>query len=442
MRTESPFPLVVFRLTMSSSEIISAGDIVKIVRQDYSTFRKCDIVDFSINPFSDNVDGFNSEHFLLEVNTKTNGKQTFFVKYFPSRFQFQKRFAEDAGTFSKEITVYEEVFRKFGKVAGFDSSFAPKYYFGRDKNLVVFENLSEKGFAVTKQPNLNELDLIHVKLPLEALAKLHAGSIAYEETKSREMNTKYRLSDDYDVHLKEPLFRKDETFLGYRWCQTSLECLISLIDVFPQEKLLKDEFRKGLIKLFEESLETMEPNPNMRNVLCHGDMWGKNVLYRYENGNPVECKLVDFQLIRYMVPAHDVLQWIYIACSPEMRKYHLDHLLEFYYSCLKKELENMNFVAEDVFPRYEFVKGAEYIFPQIKLLNAFQYTTQGGTQEFYNKVFRDDGEYTKFLYVDRTGFAMEQFVHDSNYNRLLTWALSELCDFIKEKYINAATNTY
>lgn len=406
------------------STVISLEDTIKIVRK-VTKAKSFVIADFSLKPFSEKVNGFNGEHLLLSVTTTRSRKPLrFFVK---SHCEFQ-----NTGTFAKEIAVFEEIFKKFREVNNFCATFAPRYYFGRDRSVLVFEDLIESGFTLARQANLNVLDLEHVKLPLEALAKLHAGSIAFEANESRKLGKKYSLIDDYSGCLKEPLFREDEN-----WFRTSLHCLIALTEVFPQDKLSKDEFKKGLMKLAEESLEIMKPKVNMKNVLCHGDMWARNVLFKYEgDGKPMDCKLVDFHLTRYMVPAHDVLQWIYTSSSPEMRKHHIEHLLGFYYSCLKDEMEDI----EDIFPLSEFVKGAEYVLPQIKLLNAFQYTTQGGTPEFYNKIFCDNEAYTTFLFKDRSGYALKQFATDNNYNRLITWALSDLCDFIKDSGHNATAN--
>lgn len=41
----------------------------------------------------------------------------------------------------------------------------------------------------------------------------------------------------------------------------------------------------------------MSPSAKHKNVLCHGDLWANNIPFKYgDDGKPVECCLVDFQL--------------------------------------------------------------------------------------------------------------------------------------------------
>lgn len=52
---------------------------------------------------------------------------------------------------------------------------------------------------------------------------------------------------------------------------------------------------------FFQKIVTLLNNKSKLAVLCHGDCWTNNVLFRYnaENGNITEMCFVDFQLMRY-----------------------------------------------------------------------------------------------------------------------------------------------
>jgi len=54
-------------------------------------------------------------------------------------------------------------------------------------------------------------------------------------------------------------------------------------------------------------------------------------------------KAVDFQLPRYASPAVDIAYYIYTSVKPDIRRTHLEELLEFYLDVLNSTAASLNY---------------------------------------------------------------------------------------------------
>ncbi|KIH54620.1 hypothetical protein ANCDUO_15233 [Ancylostoma duodenale] len=79
----------------------------------------------------------------------------------------------------------------------------------------------------------------------------------------------------------------------------------------------------------------------MQRVLCHGDLWSMNVLWR-PKGDEVEiAALIDFQTAHMGCPANDLVR-VFSAClSGKDRQQHWEELVEVFYGFLKEEVGDM-----------------------------------------------------------------------------------------------------
>lgn len=66
-------------------------------------------------------------------------------------------------------------------------------------------------------------------------------------------------------------------------------------------------------------------------VLCHGDLWVNNLMFRYNASKQcVGVRLVDLQTMRYSSPAIDILHFFYTSTEFAVRHQHMDQLLRDY----------------------------------------------------------------------------------------------------------------
>ncbi|EYB95141.1 hypothetical protein Y032_0163g3478 [Ancylostoma ceylanicum] len=80
----------------------------------------------------------------------------------------------------------------------------------------------------------------------------------------------------------------------------------------------------------------------MKRVLCHGDMWSTNIIWR-KKGKGVElAALVDFQTSHFGCPTTDVVRLLNACLSAKDRRENWESLLEKFYSFLKDEVGDNN----------------------------------------------------------------------------------------------------
>lgn len=95
-------------------------------------------------------------------------------------------------------------------------------------------------------------------------------------------------------------------------------------------------------------VKLVQPSDVYRNVLCHADVWVNNFLFRHDvEGRPLEARLVDFQLARYLPPAHDVASFLHLVCTRDLLQEKQEYLLRYYHCQLEEELKRRGLVPEE-----------------------------------------------------------------------------------------------
>ncbi|XP_030766660.1 uncharacterized protein LOC115890540 [Sitophilus oryzae] len=417
-----------------ASEILSTTDCETIVK-NYLNRNDFEVMWYNLKPFFSEVNGFLGEHLLLLIDVKIKERTTtlrFFTKRFPFEHPMQSQYLNSMQGWQREIYFFETFLPNLERtLPGYSLDFVPRYLLGKPNDIIVFEDLTLRNFDLPRKPSLNLLDNQHICLAIKALAKYHAGSLAYEEYKSRELGKPYRLYSGEEELIKEPLIRKEEGFLGYDWFKAGVSGLRALINrVYKGEKPLEEVNAKFEI-LVEKALQLMFPHSNFRNVLAHGDLWAKNIMYQYEgdSSEPINVLLVDFQLQRYNVPIHDVLLFISLTTNRETKQKYFTFYLNYYYKEICNQLQSLNVSPEEVSMAYdEFLGSVTFIMPEIKIQGALQRLQQCGNKDFYTKLLGNKEEFIKFVFGDKTPFALELFDTDDNFRGLLTEAVEEVIE--------------
>ncbi|XP_019872300.2 uncharacterized protein LOC109600574 [Aethina tumida] len=414
-------------------KIISSQECESIVKQSVNN-DDIKIVSYKILPHV-NCHGFLSEHLSIQVKLQRNGedeitKHRYFARRFPTNI-LKASFAKDVNSFGREISMFEVALRKFcATIPKYENDFAPKFYLGRKDDLIVLEDLSIKGYTIAKKPNLNLLDLDHIRVVLKTLAKFHSGSLAYEEIKSKELNRNFSLLEDFNFELNEPLFSKTEGHLGKKYLLASMDGLMGTIQEVPKNCVSTRELKDKMWKLFYDAFEVMQPQKKFRNVLCHGDLWPRNFLYKYENDLPTFCKLVDFQLLRYFPPAHDVLLLIFLTTNKEMRQHHFHNLLRYYHNCLKEEMAKYGYDIKRILSFDEFKVSVHHLLPTIKLFTAIELSMLAANTEYMTDILRNPEDFENFVFGNRSPYIKMLLELDEDYKYLLTEAVIELKEIL------------
>lgn len=192
-----------------------------------------------------------------------------------------------------------------------------------DQAFIVFENLQAGGYRASEKCFL---DYDHLKLMLRRLGEFHAYSY---QTKQDNSKLFLSLTNSFQENnfcvLKQLIPGMSQIFK---------RGLHAVNDPRYSSKLVQvDQLIDQIEDLVIETLTGDRENP--MSVVCHGDFIGSNVMFKYENGKPVDLKLVDLAAWRLASPVVDLALVLYLNANQGMRNEHWDDLIDEYYSALK-----------------------------------------------------------------------------------------------------------
>ncbi|XP_076270181.1 uncharacterized protein LOC143202489 [Rhynchophorus ferrugineus] len=417
------------------TDVLSLEDYHTVVRH-YLDIENFVVINYVVKPFFSEVNGFLGEHLLLEVTVRIDERERtlrFFAKRFPFGHRMQSRFLESMHGWQREIYFFEKLIPALrDTLPNYEVDFLPRYFLGRPNSFIVFEDLTLRNYDLPRQANLNMLDNQHICLALKSLAKYHAGYLAYEEHMSRKSGGTFRLFTGREEMVLEPLLRKQEGFLGYDWFKAGvkgLRALIGRVYSGPSSGLEKVEEKYNV--LVEKALQLLFPHDHFRCVLTHGDMWGKNIMYQYDGDgtDPLNAVLVDFQLQRYNVPIHDVLLFVSLTTDRSTRQKYFHFYLRTYHQALCNELASQDVTPEQVSMTYDdLLKSVNFIMPEIQIQGPLQRLQQCGNKDFFRNLLQDKEQYIKYIFDDKTPFALELFDTDANFKQVLTEAVEDVIE--------------
>lgn len=197
----------------------------------------------------------------------------------------------------------------------------------QDQNeCVLLEDMKSRGF--TKPKHSVEMTVDHVWLYLSALAKFHAISFAIKDQEPDKF--KQLTSNLGDVYLQKGDVVADAYYAME--AENVMKALSSPEDAHLGSKM-KEFFAKGAANV---SIEIIERELNeSATVISFGDAQQNNTTFRYDsNGNPVEIRLIDWQVSRHGSPVIDFVVFVFSCTTKEMRDIHYEHMLKAYHDQL------------------------------------------------------------------------------------------------------------
>ncbi|XP_021957427.2 uncharacterized protein LOC110853466 isoform X2 [Folsomia candida] len=217
-------------------------------------------------------------------------------------------------------------------------------------NFIMMEDLRKTyGFRMTNRREA--LDLDHTKLVISALAKVHALSWAYRHHVEENITEKFPClvtnmeEDDMETWNAVLFSNLDQAKLIYDEQFGPGNDYSIAADAFRKILPTLTKFFMGRIdaKLLEDLMRVKCPdpvkfgrdaeNPEPWRIICHGDCWSNNMLFKYDQatGKPLEVVLVDLQMPQESCVIND-LQYVIFACTRlKLRQLHLDELLQLYH---------------------------------------------------------------------------------------------------------------
>lgn len=412
----------------STEQVLKDEECFEIIRKKLhrDAMEDFSLITYEVVPI-DEVNGFMGQYFTLKATVACPQSPletksiNFFTKIPPPLSSPQYDFMREYGNFKKEVDLYTTVFPEM--LDGLDKNI-PECFLGLEDDVIVLEDMAHNGFEMTDK--LKPFDLEHCRILMRMLAKFHAKSLIFEEVYQK------NLHDEFSHCMQETLWPLKEGRAKAMF-DAAVKGTISVIDLMPgldQEQRAK--FKAKVEELCEDHAGKLLPSTKHKNVLCHGDLWANNILFKYDDDEkPVECCLIDFQLARYNPPAHDVLCFLQFTTMRQLREDHCDELFKIYHETVSAVLKEANLDIEKVLPWDDFVQSIDDLRKMCILHGILNIPIMLLEPMAASKYFSSEPELLEsVLYVDRTPLMCEQMRDVPRYRDRLIDALLELHDHV------------
>ncbi|XP_067006999.2 uncharacterized protein [Anabrus simplex] len=413
---------------MGSLQVLSTEEWLTAVRKRLGT-ADCEVLDVTVNKLGGDVSGFLGEHLQVKVSvlvTKSVRKDlAFFVKKIPDDIPQHTEFIVSTNAFAKETRLYSILFEHLPVTM---PPWGPQCFLVRP-DLLVMEDLMEQGFKIVGR--LNYLDYPHCEVLLRTLARFHAVSIVLDESQPDKT-----LIEIYSHILFENMFIKDTLSKFKYWFSGATETLKCAIHLLPKhtgkDYNIEDILRK-FTKHMHQMYELVKPSTKYRNVLCHGDLWANNALFRYEGTNPVDVRIVDFQLARYTPAALDVMSFLHLTTSREFRSSYSLKLRSVYHQSLGQELSRHGYDVNKLLPWDEFQESCELYRIYGLIIAPTYHHTDLMPQEALQGFLNDPNQYEKLVTENRYDKVAVCIASNEQYRDRILSELDELVEDIQLK---------
>lgn len=200
------------------------------------------------------------------------------------------------------------------------------------ETILVLEDLKAHNYH---SPDFSAgLTLEQATLALEAIAKVHAISLAMRLRHTANLNDVYPF-----------LFQTDKATDSY---QMLLDRGLPQLGLFLEKKPHMMPILNSILNIRHEMKNVISSLLSPKGpiaLLTHTDFWCNNLLFRGDGGH---CIVLDWQMVTYSRPTNDVALLIISSLSAALRREHTDHLLDRYWEALTSFSVKLNVDIEGV----------------------------------------------------------------------------------------------
>ncbi|CAD7093802.1 unnamed protein product [Hermetia illucens] len=238
------------------------------------------------------------------------------------------------GAYDHEIEMYEKVFPKIQDVlskAGHCVTLVPRAVkVDHEHQSILLEDLSAMGY---KMANVRTgLDEIHAKMVLKKLAKIHAASAFVNSEKPGIFE-----------HCDRGIFNKHSRAFD-QFFKLNLEACARAVSGWEGYKTYGEKLSKLLPHFTKYGVRVMEPKDHHFNVLTHGDLWGNNAMFKYNESNQVmDAILFDLQFCIWASATIDLHYFFNTSLTDDLRINNVEELVHYYYQNLRDTLQDLKF---------------------------------------------------------------------------------------------------
>ncbi|XP_043261175.1 uncharacterized protein LOC122402452 [Colletes gigas] len=279
-----------------------------------------------------------SEIYRVEAIVRFSGES----RGFPLLVKMLPEDTDRSGTafdaYQNEEMFYSKMTAKYG------TDLSPKCYLadlGRyGRPVIVLDDLE----AVDYAPADGELDEDRLRLCVKVLGKFHGRGLRLKATEPDVFR-------EYESKLLE-IALTDESMAQY---EKRSNRLMDTLESLPDSRLAEN-VRKKLNKSPLETLKSIVSEVNEISTICHGHFSHDNLLFKYQNGKPIDVKVIDWQTMRYCSPAVDLGPILLYNMKRENGPTELQEILALYAESVKSEYPEISIerLTENIVDKFLF----------------------------------------------------------------------------------------
>lgn len=261
----------------------------------------------------------------------------------------------------KEVCMYDDVLPCIWEILD-GERLTPFNYYSPKKEILVLEDLETEGYSITdRTKRFVQLDYKHSELALQVLAKFHAASVAlYKEDRSK-----------LSVPGNELFYREELRNRMQPFVTNVIHLFAEEVKTWPGFEGIADKMNNVAENAWVIMERLVTSKDDALNVLCHGDFWKNNILFKYIDNELVNAKVIDFQFCRYTTPALDLQSFFVSSVNEDVLFNRLEDLISAYLHCLNSTLIRVGCVCQQMSEKdfYKHLKDSDFYGLMVAVFN-------------------------------------------------------------------------
>ncbi|KAF5275179.1 hypothetical protein FQR65_LT04211 [Abscondita terminalis] len=257
--------------------------------------------------------------------------------------------------YQREVYVYRKILAEFNRfqeernVAKPFKSYAKflTSYLVEPNECLIMEDMKTLGYKL--HDRMEPLDYNHVLLVMREYGRFHALSFALRDQKPD-------LFKEISENTEE-IFFHDDSFINEEMLKAMQNQACKVLDALDPvvHKSAYEKFEKFQKRMIEEAKDAVKSERSGKySVVCHGDCWINNFLFRYGNtknsNSPTNLCILDWQLCRLGSPVLDLSYFIFSSTDKQFRDKFYDEMIREYYNSLCTFLTELGSNPDELFP--------------------------------------------------------------------------------------------
>ncbi|KAK4884224.1 hypothetical protein RN001_000495 [Aquatica leii] len=287
-----------------------------------------------------NVQISNEEGQVVNMVIKNAPKSAMYRDFFPIH-----------NVFLRENFMYSKALKEFTKFQNNKNvkctfGYFPKLYgavLDLDNEAIILEDVNELEYKNMKRED--PINYAHALLVVQELGKFHAISFAMKDQNKE-------LFDELSQNTVDSHFTQFGQKGSVKNCYENWAKAASISLHKFQEKSIYDKINALKSDFYNILCDIVSPEIcKDYAVICHGDVWVGNLLFKYlSNGQPESVCFLDWQISRYGSPVLDLSQFLFTCTDKSLRDQHYEDLIKAYYKSLCNFLQQLGSDPNTLFP--------------------------------------------------------------------------------------------